>query len=178
MGRGQLGTHIGAALLATAFLAGCGVAQHPVVSEAAETHTPAPTSTTLASPEPATPAAAMQVTRRYVDALISGDYAAAWSLLSRFTQEAIGRQAFDTSMKSLIETTGATYAVDTPDPTWSNLIPSFSDGEREDIVSQTERAAAYGVVVHFPNSESTDLGRQDFVVAKTSDGSWKIWIVH
>lgn len=178
MSRGQLGALFGGALLTTAFIGGCGAARTPTASQAAVTYTPAPTSTTLASPDAATPAAAMQVTRQYENALISGDYAAAWSLLSAFSQDAIGREAFDASMKSLIETTGTTYIVETPDQTWSNLIPSFSDGEREDIIRHADRPNAYGVVVQFPKSESADLGRQDFVVAKTSDGSWKIWIVH
>ncbi len=166
-------------LLASAVIAGC--SSGGIVSGAPES-VAAPTATPTAvtdSPSPTTDAeAVIAVVRRFEEARIGGDYAAAWALIAPFSQPRDGRDAWAVVDRSVLTTTGTDYVIEPPDLTWASLNPAYHDEIETDVQENADRSRAFGVIVVFPRSTSASLGRQDLIVAPLRGDGWRIWFVH
>jgi len=108
---------------------------------------------------------------RYENALIAGDWEAAFELLSptSLTRE-MGLEAFASERAAYFDSAGDRYVLADPARVsdWMDIAP---------LVVRAERPRAWLVEVTYPALAGNNAGYEQLVVAPDENGTWRIWPV-
>lgn len=129
----------------------------------------------VSSQAPGLQAPGLDAARRFEEARLRGDYAAAWGLLAPGARPTGGEAAWAEVDARMVLMLGSQFAVD--QVTEADLNPAWRDLEAE-VRAAADWNRAVFIRVRFPESESASLGEQEFIAAPLREsGEWKLWSV-
>jgi hypothetical protein len=142
----------------------------------AEQATPSPTP--LATPSLSADAAtALEIVRKYLDAVATDHPENAWPMLSTWSHRAVGSFAtYVDANRRFGPPAGSQYVVSPPSRDPDLLDPAFLGQRSADIAAAADASTVFVVSVTYPDAVGAALATQNLVAARLSGGDWRIWL--
>jgi hypothetical protein len=161
---------------------GCAGEPHQLTVENAITvvagASPSPAEHVTPSPTLSADAAtALEIVRKYVDAVGTEHLENAWPMLSTWSHRAVG--SFGTYVdanRRFGPPAGAKYVVSPPSRDPALLDPAFLGQRSADIALAADPSTVFVVSVTYPDAVGVALATQNLVAARLSGGDWRIWL--